>query len=431
VPNSNLIIDSIRGRGAKTGDWQQGAHQITGIGLPPLSGEEAPDKESGAGGPRGILWSASPAKMRDEELTITGAYVHSAPGSEADQDEPEGSAGALGLDSNLSVHGKLHLHGELAYSDYDADGAGDQYDGEQAVGFGASASYVPEMAGNTRMQFEADFRELGPGFKSLANPGLRDDQRRMRLAGSLQRKGFSLQGEVSRTLDNVTESSGAPALETDALRLDAEYRPSGAGGKEDGMFIFDNPRYSVSYSNRQTEDAGDTNDARPTDTEISDLTVAMEFAPGRGKWKVEHRLYRSEDHTNAYRGRMTRGTHVNLAVPLNEQVHLASSLERETQEQGAGGTMESSSFDLKLSVKGSEGWKGSLGLSQSARQSDGGIDQSTLAANVRVDKSLPSLPGDPDVWFGGSYELKENEGAGSDGSEFGLFFGLEMELGSG
>lgn len=426
APHASLLIDSPRQR--QMSQWRRGKQRVTGFGLPGFTNGETRESEPVTEEPRGLSWSTSPTKMPSEQLTITGTYIQTAPADSPDGGKPSGLAGSVSVDSKLPAHGAVRLHGELAYSNFDADGSQDWFDEETGSAFAGALSYAPKLRGSTEIELDAGYREVGPGFRSVANPALADDQRRMHLGGRLKREGLSFQGEMSRTLENFSESD-TPTLGTDSISVRAGYSPSSNGSKKDG-FLFDNPRFNAGFSRSLTESMGEGT-ARPTAQANSTFNFSMAFAPGTAQWSLEHEISRQENSADFYLDHLNRKNRLTMAFPAGPQARLSSTLEQSRSKYENGYALDEISAAFRLSLTGKSGLRSSFSLVRKEKQSsNGSVDEACLSADVRVDKALPALPGDPNVWFGGNYATLASKNEDGD-SHFKIFFGIELKLGTG
>lgn len=425
-PASSLLFDNPQQR--KSSQWHLGTHRVTGFGLSASSDEEQPGDAFKTEPPRGISWSTSPAKLRNNEFTITGTYIHT-PDNNAPGDSPSGSAGAVAVDSSLPLHGEINFHGELAHSDFDPDGSSAGLEAAFGRAFAGELSWLPEIEGPVRLQLNAGLREVDPNFRSATNPFLPTDQRRTHFGASLDRHGFSLQGEVSRTIDNVSENAPTPVQENDAYRLRSEYAlSSDSAGKLFALFA--NPRFGFGVSRNRREDQGNTTGVWPNGEENTTVDFSMAFSPGPAKWSFEQSFSRQESDADFQRDQLTRKSRLEKSFSVYGNVHLSSALEQSRKEYDNGNRLDESSAAFRLSLSGDEGRRTSISLKQELDEnSDGSLERTRFSADIRMDRPVPALPGEPKVSIGSSYQNSISSGKESE-SGYNIFLGLELKLGT-
>ena len=363
VEGRTLIRDNFLRRGLSLGltakhlsltAYAQRTDTVAGFG--DLSGLEERDRLT-----TGVTARLSPLPGDPQRLILSAGLLRGRGSEEGvaefgdgeiDGSGPAGDAWQVGMDGNF-LQGRLRLFGEFARSDYDFDGAGTAFATRQDDAFNLLLQYA--SAGRSTFDWNAalQLREVGTGFRSIANAALPNDKRV--LDGTLAFSRGSLNGnmQVGMERDNLDRRRDFPTIESRVLRIDLAWSPTPPEQSPGGLrgMLFANPWYQLAYAqidNRQVNDAplylGET-----TDNVNRDLMLSAGFSPGNWSWSFDFQANRFDEKRGILAGTRSDLLGVTLDLPVTKRIRLATSIQSGRGEDRSSG-VDTSDLTASLST---------------------------------------------------------------------------------
>ncbi len=265
------------------------------------------------------------AYLTGEGASQTGAAGAGVAGSGS---ASSGRAASLAAAAAL-LDQRLNLMGEVAYTRYDADGAGkdtdlngviDQNDPAQSgQGHQASIDYLPQsgltwLGEPVALRFGVQEKRLSTYFRSLANPAAGADQSVWSGYAAGDWAGLHLEGRLTRLTDNVDNNTLLPRNRVLNQTLNLSYQPRSpvAPGQEVKLPWYGQPMYYATYANTETDviRAGSSITAGALKQSYA-TTLGAAFSYPSWTWGVSHNFGEDEDRRQLTWDVRHRSTHLN------------------------------------------------------------------------------------------------------------------------
>ncbi len=301
----------------------------------------------------GLVWTFNPVTDDPEAFQLQGVYLNavgsgaapvSSSGSTSTGGNTElmrGSADALVAESRLWQQ-RLHLRGEYAVSNNDFDGSGTALSSERDDAYTLAADYTHPQFTALDAAFSwnlgGEYRDLGPLFYSLGNPGENGDVALARGFTGFAWGGWSSNLEVARQHDNVDNDPTLPTLVTDNFTFGSTWTPrqdQPSGG------LFAQPSFGLVAQRmyQHHEDIPTAFTGVQVDQTTRVLTLNAAFSPASWSWNLGYTRTWFDDSTGQTVNYTNDLASLGANLLLGERVTLGPQLQYNLLDQSGDATV--------------------------------------------------------------------------------------------